>query len=134
MFRRSRPLVALLALLALSAFVAESAWALVCAPTMQACEAGMDACVSEVAPSADSGMHLGATHHGGTSPGDSHSAPSDAPVCPMAMAAGGCATAALPAASIVAQPEIVQHDAVLPVFDRTPDLLVVAAHFRPPRA
>jgi hypothetical protein len=51
----------------------------------------------------------------------------------MAMAAG-CAVAAVPAVAAVTQPEIVQQDLVLPSFDRTPDLLVIAGPFRPPRA
>lgn len=121
MIRRSRTLVALLALVALSAFIAESAWALVCHPGMGACEAGMEMCPPEA-------------QHEAPSPDGSGRAPSHAPVCPMAMASGGCAVVAMPAAAVAAQPEIVQSYPTLPSLDRTPDLLIVAVPFRPPRA
>lgn len=133
MIRRSRTLVALLALIALSAFLAESALALVCAPTMQACEAGMEACASETGPLTDFDAHAGAGHQSTPASHDSQSAPSDAPICPMAVAASGCVATALPAGGTI-EPESVQHDVVLPSVDPAPDFVIVGGHFRPPRA
>jgi hypothetical protein len=52
----------------------------------------------------------------------------------MMVAAGACAVAALPAVALTARPELVPQRRVLPSFDRTPDRIAVAAHFRPPRA
>ena len=132
--RRSRALVALLALFTLSALVAESAWALVCVPATVACEADMAACAADAGAMTHAGGTASDAHHPAPPSDDSSGAPMDAAGCPMAMAAGGCATVALPAIAVAAQPEIVQPDALRAPTSRTPDLLVVAAHFRPPRA
>jgi hypothetical protein len=121
-----------MALLSLSAFLAEGAWALSCSPPIAACEAGMDACAST--PSADSPEPAPAAHHGSPSSEGTRQVPSDSPACPMMVAAGACGVAALPAAALTARPDVVQQNLVLPPFDRTPDRIAVAAHFRPPRA
>lgn len=132
MIRRFRPLVALLALVALSAFVAESAWTLVCPP-------GMEMGGSAAAAVADSGAHTNGMHRPAPAPDHSGHAPSDSPdspACPLAVASAcsGCVIVAFPADMAAAQTPVTEHEAVLLLLDRTPDLLVVAGHFRPPRA
>lgn len=131
MIRRSRTLVALLALITLSAFLAESAWALLCPP-------GMEMGGSAAGVVADAGAHTGGTHHSAPAPDHSDHAPSDSsdsPGCPPGMAsAGTCGSGALPAATAVARAPAAEQTTPLLLSDHTPDLLLVAGHFRPPRA
>lgn len=133
MIHRSRTLVALFALLALSAFLVDSAWALACSPRMAECGAGMEMCADEAAASAHSG-DAAAAHHSSPTTDHTQGAPSDAHPCPMALMSGGCVVAALPAPTVLTQTVVAQTVVVLPSLDQTPDLLVVAGHFRPPRA
>ncbi len=134
MIRRSRTLVALLALLSLSTFIAESAWALVCSPGVMACEAGVETCAAGMAMHPERGSHPAPSHYPAPPAEHSQHAPSGAPACPMAFASGSCAVAALPSLAVDARPEAAGHQSVLPSFDRTTALLVVSGHFRPPRA
>lgn len=132
MIRRSRTRLALLALIALSAFLTESAWAIVCPPAME-----MGGSVVGVV--ADAGAHTGGTHHSAPAPDNSEHAPSgssDSPDCPLGMASAGgaCASGVLPAATGIARPPAAERETALLPSDHTLDLLLVAGHFRPPRA
>lgn len=127
---RLRTLAALLALFALSAYFAESVMASWCAPA--------DAVPAAVSgDGADADSHGGAHHHGSSesAPGTEHSE-SHSSSCPFGMMGGGasCVSASLPAAGEIARPAPAIQVALLPLSDQSPGLLLVTAHFRPPRA
>jgi hypothetical protein len=127
MIRRFRPLGALLALLALSAFVGEGVWNSMCPPVP-----GSD---HEAATHAASGgEHHGSQHGSSEAPADPDRSHDDSH-CPLGMAAGAsCTAASLPAmaVSLESPPAVVAGGAF--VIDTTRDRLPTATHFRPPRA
>jgi hypothetical protein len=129
MNRRTRVLAALLALFAFSAYFGESVWASVCPP-------GMETQVASGAAALDEGSHAG-MHHGPTPSTEDPDHPrSDAPVCPSGtMSAGSsCVAASLPVVTVTLADPALGY-AVPPVFlNGTHDRLLIALHFRPPRA
>jgi hypothetical protein len=129
MNRRLRFLAALLALFALSAYVGESVWASTCPPGM-ATPATTDGDLPE--PGAHAGMH----HGSAPASGDADPPRPDAPPCPLGMAGAGssCVAAPLPAAATAMAQAALAHAATPLFLDSTHDRLLVAAHFRPPRA
>jgi hypothetical protein len=130
MNRRIRVLAALLALFAFSAYFGESVWAALCPPGMDAHAAH----AGEVADAADA--HAG-MHHAPPAPeADPGSTRSDAPACPLGMAGAGgsCVGVSLPARTDVLVPAPAEHATASIPLDDSHDLLLVAAHFRPPRA
>lgn len=126
---RTRVLAALLALLAFSASFAEGVWASMCAP--------MDSMASmehsaAVAPSAHS---MASDGNGGSSAAElPEKAPAPDPGCPLTLASGGCMVVFSPApaagvavtATVLGQP--------MAALNVAPDLLLVSALLRPPRA
>ncbi len=125
---RIRTLVALLALFALSAYFAESVMASWCVP-------GAETSASADAPAP--GAHSGA-HHGGPqsgAPASEHS-DSEAPPCPFGMTGTGasCVAVPLPATSELTRAAPISQASLLLLLVQSPDLLLVTAHFRPPRA
>jgi hypothetical protein len=124
MNRRLRVAGALLALIALSAYFAESVVAVACLPGMD-----HDALVLEGA--AHGSMH----HDAPANTGPADDSRGDAPRCPLGMAGGGsCVALILPVAVSVDRPGAADPETALPLIEDTHDLLLVAAHFRPPRA
>jgi hypothetical protein len=127
---RLRVLAALLALFGLSAYFAESVMAAWCMP---GAEAHAVTPVEDTSPAGHAGVH-----HGGPasdSPG-SETTPPGAPPCPFDMTGAGtsCVSAPLPAtAQAMRGAPIVRASLLLPLV-QSPDLLLVTAHFRPPRA
>jgi hypothetical protein len=129
MSRRLRFLAALLALFAFSAYFAEGVWASLCLP-------GSETHTSMVVGASDHGAHAGMNHAPGESSDDPGSPRSDAPPCPLGIAGAGssCVAVSLPAA-VTTVAQVAPGYAGAPLFlDSTHDLLVVASHFRPPRA
>jgi hypothetical protein len=126
---RLRLLAAILALFALSAYVAEGVLASLCPPAAET--GGVVA-----GERADPGAHAGLHHVPTESQGETEHSRSDAPPCPMGMAGAGssCVAVSLPATVAVVQPAATIHEAALLLLEHGPDLLLVAAHFRPPRA
>jgi hypothetical protein len=105
-----------MALFALFAYVGESAAAL-CPPEME--------------------THAAADAHAHDLPAGSPDAPrTDAPPCPLGMSGAGstCVAAPLPSAATTAGAPALDGTPALAFPDDTRDRLLVAAHFRPPRA
>lgn len=134
MNRRLRLLAALLALFAFSAYFAEGVYASLCPP-------GMDSQSAAAGMTSEHGSqhgHHGALHHSAPSPSDDPGpAGSDAPACPLGMAGAGgssCVSVSLPAAAGAMSLTAPIPSAAAVHLDTTHDRLLVAAHFRPPRA
>jgi hypothetical protein len=129
MIPRIRFLAALLALFALSASIGESVWASMCPP-------GMEAHASLAEDGAERGAHAGMHHGSAPTSGDSDSSRSDAPGCPLGMAGAGssCMAVSLPAATSTMTNGPRGHTAPTLFLDSTHDRLLLALHFRPPRA
>jgi hypothetical protein len=125
---RLRTLAALLALFALSAYFAESVMASWCMPGAET-----SAPAEAAAPAGHAGMHHGGTE--GDAPGSEHS-DSEMPPCPSGMTGAGasCVAASLPATSEPARAAPTSRASLLLALVQSPDLLLVSAHFRPPRA
>jgi hypothetical protein len=127
---RLRTVTALLALLALSAYFAESVAAAWCMPMTASVAIGVDG--------PDDTARVDAHRHG--EPESSRERGLDdtpASSCPPGMLGGGgpsCVAASLPLApeAIRTAPETA--GPTIARMDRTPGLLLVAPHFRPPRA
>jgi hypothetical protein len=130
---RFRFLAALLALFAFSAYFAEGVWAAMCPPGM---EAGSHAAAEIAESAAHGGAHAGMHHAPAPSSDESEPSPSDSAPCPLGMpgAGGSCVAVSLPALTAVMQSGPVVHAPVIGLLDSTHDRLLVAAHFRPPRA
>jgi hypothetical protein len=129
MNRRIRFLAALLALFAFSAYFGESVWASVCPP-------GMETQGAPGAAASDEGSHAGMYHGPLPSTEDPEHPRSDAPVCPSGIMSAGssCVAASLPAVTVTLADPALGY-AVPPFFlDGTHDRLLIALHFRPPRA
>jgi hypothetical protein len=130
MTRRLRTTSALLALLALTVYFAESVAAPWCMPVATVASAASGG-------GADAPARSGALHHGPSeaSPGSRHSDSQTSP-CPLGMADSGASCVAAPLAT---PPETLRSApaievALLSLSDRIPDLPLVTAHFHPPRA
>jgi hypothetical protein len=125
---RLRTLAALLALFALSAYFAESVMASWCMPGAET-----SASADGSAPGAHAGMHHGVPQGG--SP-EAEYPDSEAPPCPFGMTGAGasCVAAPLPATSEPVRAVPIAQASLLLLLVQSPDLLLVTAHFRPPRA
>jgi hypothetical protein len=133
---RFRLLAALLALFAFSAYFAEGVWAAMCPPGT---EAGSHAVAQVADAAAPGGAHAGHAGMHPTPAPDSEKSESSLPYsapCPLGMpgAGGSCVAVSLPALAGEMQPAPVIHAPVVALLDTTHDQLLVAAHFRPPRA
>lgn len=119
---RSRALVALVALLSLSASVAEGLWASSCAsPAPGAAMAGMDMSVS---------MPMDAGH---SAPGGQEQR-SDDPACPLpALLGAGCLVASLPATTVRVELPASEVRDVPAARSTLVDRLPVTGLFRPPQ-
>lgn len=123
-----RVAAALLALIALSAYFAESVMAAWCLPGVETA-----ASAEAVAPAGHTAMH-----HGGTpvdAPEPQHSG-SGVPACPFGMTGSGtsCVAVPLPAVREGVRAAPATESTLLPVAVRSPAMLLVTSHFRPPRA
>jgi hypothetical protein len=129
MNRRIRFLAALLALFALSAYIGEGVWASTCPP-------GMETAATTDGDPPEAGAHAGMRHGPAPSSGDADPPGPDAPPCPLGMAGAGssCVAAPLPAVATTLAHAARAHAATPLFLDSTHDRLLVAAHFRPPRA
>jgi hypothetical protein len=129
MNRRVRVLSALLALLAFSAYFAESVMASSCLPG-----GGAEHVVASGIPGV--GMHGGMNHTPSDPSDGSRESHPDSPSCPIGMmgTGGSCVAASLPARADAVRPMAPNHNALFPGSDQNHGLLLVAAHFRPPRA
>ncbi len=129
---RFRFLAALFALIGLLAFVVEGAWASSC---LEAAEMEMAAApaIGAVAPGASCMVGMALPH--ADAPSETQSDGSQAPHCPLTVAAGSCAGAlSLPSESAVSlAPSPEGADLVISP-DQARDLLLASAFFRPPRA
>lgn len=127
---RFRALAALIALIALTLSVAEGVWASTCRPGME-----LDTALEVEAPSAaDCVMDM--PTQSDESEGETPDRPMP-PSCPFAAAnpAGSCAVAAShPAASPLDLAPLPEGALLVLSADRTRNLLLVSAFFRPPRA
>jgi hypothetical protein len=126
---RLRFLAALLALFAFSAYFAEGVWASLCLP-------GAESHAMIADNPAEHGSSAGSHHAPAQTSGESESAGSDAPPCPLGMTGAGstCVAVSLPAVTNPMAPALPAHSVVHLILDSTHDLLLVASHFRPPRA
>jgi hypothetical protein len=126
---RLRFLAALLALFAFSAYFAEGVWASLCLP-------GAESHAMIADNPAEHGSSAGSHHAPAQTSGESESAGSDAPPCPLGMTGAGssCVAVSLPAVVDTMAPALPAHSVVHLLLDSTHDLLLVASHFRPPRA
>ena len=128
---RSRPFVALLALLLLLVTTAEGVWASVCAPEMR----GAPSVVAAERPSApDPGCPM---EHTGPQPSHgSPDSPSGAPHCPFLAlgGAGSCIPVSLPARSVAWEELVTPREVLLASTEAAPDLLLVSPPFHPPKA
>jgi hypothetical protein len=118
-----RTVAALLALFALSAYFAESVMA-------SWCMSGAETSATEaMASDGHAGMHHG-DGPGSDRPG------SRAPDCPDGMAGAGtsCVAAPLPGTGETVRTAPISQASLLRVHVQSPDLLLISAHFRPPRA
>lgn len=126
-----RVVAALLALVALSAHFAESVL------IASACPPGMEGGGASTGQVAESGAHAGMKMHGsGRSPDSPEPSRSDAPPCPHGMAGAGpsCVSATLPGMVVALRPIPGGEEASPIVPEETHGRLLVALHFRPPRA
>ncbi|HEV2149837.1 MAG TPA: hypothetical protein VGR37_20735 [Longimicrobiaceae bacterium] len=127
---RSRPLVALLALLLLVVTTAEGAWAAACSP-----EGGRSpSAAAAEAPSADPECPMG---DAGTQPSHgSDDARPDAPACPLFAigGAGSCMPVPLPARSVAWAELSARGTAPFPAAEAVPARLPTPPPFHPPKA
>jgi len=127
MIRRFRPLGALLALLALTAFLGEGVWTSFCPPAT----GSHHDVAGQVASGAE---HHGADHGAAEAPAEPDRT-HDGSHCPLGMAAGAsCTAASLPAIAVSIEPPLAVEDGGAFVIDTTHDRLLTPTHFRPPRA
>jgi hypothetical protein len=128
MNQRTRVLAALLALFAFSAYFGESVWASVCPP-------GMETGGAPAPTTSDEGSHAGMHHGLAPSAGDPDH-PGNVPVCPSGMASAGssCVAASLPAITTTLADPAPEYAVPGFFLDGTHDRLLIALHFRPPRA
>ena len=122
MNRRIRFAGAVIALVALSAYFAESVRASMCLPGMDMGMAG------EVAADAHANMEHG--------PADDSQAPSsESPQCPLGMAGAGstCVVLLMPAMTATSLPALEADVAGAVFVDGAHDLVISATQFRPPR-
>ena len=123
MNRRIRLIGALVTLVALSAYFAESVRASMCLPGMD-----MDMAVA----GADANPHAGMNH----GPSDDSNAPrTDMPECPLGMAGMGssCVPMLMPATTATTTAPFEADVVGVTSVDSLHDLLISAAQFRPPR-
>ena len=128
---RSRPLVALLALLLLLVTTAEGVWASVCSPEM---DGTPSVAAAETPPAAAPGCPMGDTE---AQPSHERTpSPSGAPHCPFLAlgGAGSCIPPSLPARSVAWAELSTQREILLAATEAAPDLLLISPPFHPPKA
>lgn len=128
---RSRPFVALLALLLLLVTTAEGVWASVCSPEMGGTPS---VAAAETPPSPDPGCPMGDTEAQPSH--ESPRSPSGAPHCPFLAlgGAGSCIPVSLPARSAAWAEPGTYREVLLGATEAAPDLLLVSPPFHPPKA
>ena len=125
---RFRSMAALVALLTLSLFWAESIWASMCPPDMEM--GGPAAVMGEM------GQPEGSCPMGAPTPERSDDGPSKAPHCPFVPAGASSCTVGVPFVANVrlADAPSGEHALLLASSDHAKDLLLAIALFHPPRA
>jgi hypothetical protein len=123
-----RTFAALLALLAFSASFAEGVWASTC---------GSMGPMTSMSTTSSVHMETDGSHapqHHSESATSGHGVSSPAPGCPLIPVLGGCTAVFFPPAETTVAFSATTHAKLLVVLDRTPNLLLVSALLRPPRA